>query len=74
MAEAGSQGLALGLCQSLLYLLLLSKVDSAFAGALRRLCEEARCRLKLFRLFDMADDLRVCAQVLNDLLLAFEVW
>lgn len=73
-AEAGSQELTLGLCQSLLALLPLSKAGSAVAGAARRLREEAACLLKHFRLFDTADDLCACAQVLNDLPLAFEVW
>lgn len=73
-AEAGSQELALGLCQSLLSLLPFSKAGGAFAGAPRRLCEESGCLLKLFRLFDRADDLPACAQVLNYLPLAFEVW
>lgn len=73
-AEAGSQELAFCLCQSLLALLPLSKAGGAFAGAARRLCEEAGCLLKLFRLLDKADDLHAYAQVLNDLPLAFEVW
>lgn len=66
--------MALCLCQSLLALLPLPKAGGAFAGAPRRLCEEAGCLLKLLRLLDTADDLRACAQVLNDLPLAFEVW
>ena len=73
-AEAGSQELSLCLCQSLLALLPISKAGGALAGAPRRLCEEAGCRLKLFRLFDTADDLRACVQVLNDLPLVFEAW
>lgn len=73
-AEAGSQELALCKCQSLCALLPLSKAGGAFAGAPRKLREEAGCLLKLFRLFDTADDLHACAEVLNDLPLVFEVW
>lgn len=74
-AEAGSQELVLCLSQSLVSIFFpLSKAGGAFAGAPRKLREEAGCLLKLFRRFDVADDLRACAQVLNDLPLVFEAW